>query len=43
MLDYSKLVLGREADEKETDALKQAFELLDQAGLILIGARPKDR
>lgn len=43
MLDYSKLVLGREADEKEIDALKQAFEILEQANLILIGARPKDR
>lgn len=43
MIDYSKLVLGREADEKETEAIKKAYEILDEAGLILIGGRPKDR
>ena len=43
MLDYSKLVLGREADEKETEALRKADEILQEAGLILIGGRPKDR
>lgn len=43
MLDYSKLILGREATEKEIEVLKQADELLQSVGLILIGGRPKDR
>lgn len=43
MLDYSKLVLGREATKEETEALQKAAEVLEQAGLILIGGRPKDR
>lgn len=43
MQDYSKLILGREADENEMEALKKADEILQAAGLILIGSRPKDR
>jgi len=42
-MDYSKLVLGREATKEETEALQKAFEVLEEAGLVLIGARPKDR
>lgn len=38
-----KLVLGREATEKEIEAIKAASELLTDAGLELIGTRPKDR
>lgn len=43
MIDYSDLLLGRKADEKETEALKKADEILQEVGLILIGGRPKDR
>lgn len=37
------MVLGREADEKESDAIQRANEILTEAGLELIGTRPKDR
>lgn len=43
MQDYSKLILGYEASEEEMEALKKADEILESRGLILIGARPKDR
>lgn len=37
------LVLGRQATEKEIEALKKAQEILDTVELELIGSRPKDR
>lgn len=43
MIDYSKLVLGREATKEEMEALQKADEILQEFGLILIGGRPKDR
>lgn len=42
-MDYSKLVLGREATQEEADALMKADEILQEVGLILVGGRPKDR
>ena len=43
MIDYSKLVLGREATAEEKEALEKANAILNEAGLELIGGRPKDR
>lgn len=37
------LVLGRQATPAETQALKDAQDILDQVGLDIIGTRPKDR
>lgn len=43
-MDYSKMILGVEkATPEQTDAIKQANEILSNAGLELIGTRPKDR
>lgn len=39
----SNLVLGREATESEQEAIDKAVETLSEAGLELIGTRPKDR
>lgn len=43
MIDYSLLLLGREATQEEADALKKADDILQEVGLVLIGGRPKDR
>ena len=42
-MDYTTLLLGREATKEEADALQKADEILQEAGLVLIGGRPKDR
>jgi len=38
-----ELVLGRKATEDEQRAIDEAIKVLDNAGLELIGTRPKDR
>lgn len=38
-----KITLEREATAEEQEAIEKANEILNQAGLELIGTRPKDR
>jgi len=38
-----EFVLGRKATEDEQRAIEEAIKVLDNAGLELIGTRPKDR
>ena len=37
------ITASQEATEEQSRAIEQAIEILDQAGLELIGTRPKDR
>jgi len=42
-MNFKYLVVGREATPEEIIALEAASIILEEAGLELVGGRPKDR
>jgi len=42
-MDFKQMILGREATEDEVLALQKANDILNEAGLELVGGRPKGR